>query len=140
MGEIFRKARTFVKKADPELVSFALSGLLLGILVKHPQYADQLETAFKTLKALATDEHITEDMLHNEIQRTLTEIGVKDPNARLAISLFLQRLDRLAERYLDVVQGEFAPEERQAWEQVFEDLIATTRLFRSQHEQQVQAG
>ena len=131
MGSIFKKATKIVKKLDPDIVSFALSGVVIGIVTYKPEYADQLEATFITLKKLLSKEDLTEDELHTAIQKALEDIGVDDPEAQLMIKLFLTKLDRLAEKYLDVVEGEFTDEEKEAWASVFDDLIATLRLYNS---------
>ena len=130
MGETFQKSRQVIKKVDPELVSLGLSGAVIGIVTYKPEYVDQMIAIFETLKSLVTDEKITEDTLHQEIQKALEDIGVDDPDAQLAIKLFLVKLDRLAEKYLDVDEG-FTQEERAAWKQVFDDLVTTLRLFKA---------
>ena len=132
MGNTFKKANSFVKKLDPELVSFGLSGIVLGIASYKPEYADQLEAAFVTIQKLLSKEELTEDELHGAIQKAIEDIGVDEPEVKTMIGLFLKKLDKLADKYLDVVEGEFTQQEREAWATVFEDLATTLRLFNRQ--------
>jgi len=129
MGKYWNKTKNVIKKLDPDLVSFALSGILIGILSKHPEYADQLVASFETLKRLATDETVSEEEFHKEFEKLLDDIGVEDENTKLAINLFLRKLDILAEKHLDVVEGEFTPEERKAWINLLDELIYTCKMF-----------
>ena len=128
MGELFKKTKSVVKRLDPELVSLGLTGLVIGIVSYKPEYTDQLLTAFELLKRLVTDESVSEEEFHKQLEKTLSDIGVKDENAKLMIELFLAKLDKLAEKYLDVEEG-FTKEEREAWASVFDDLITALRLY-----------
>ena len=129
MGETFKKTTQTIKKLDPDLVSFALSGVVIGIVTYKPEYADQLEAAFVSIKKILSKEDLTEDELHGVIQKTIEDIGVNDPQAQVMIKLFLKKLDNLAEKYLDVVEGEFTEEEKEAWSRVFDDLIDTLKMY-----------
>ena len=129
MGKTFQKTKGMIKKLDPQLVSLGLSGALLGVVYYKPEYADQIEAALITIRGLLTDENITEEEFHNQLTKAMSDIGIDDPEIQVLIGIFLKKLDTLADKYLDVVKGEFTAEEREAWKQVLDDLIGSLKLY-----------
>ena len=130
MGDVFKKTTQTMKKLDPDVVSFALSGVVIGLLTYKPQYAEELESTFIVIQKTLSKEDLTEDELHGVIEDALMDIGVKDDKAMVMIKLFLHKLDRLAEKYLDTVEGEFTQEEKDAWYSMMQNLIDTIRMYR----------
>jgi len=129
MGKYFDSTKKVIKTIDTDLVSAALSTVVFSIVKKYPEYGDQLAATFKYLASLVSDETLTEEEFHKEIEKAISDIGVKNPEMRELIGFFLRKLDTLADKYLDVESG-FTSEEREAWRKVFEELADAAKLAR----------
>jgi len=133
MGQVFKKTKGVVKNIDVDLVSAALSTVVYALVKTKPEYGDQLSATFTYLSKLVSNEELTEEEFHREIEKAIGDIGVKDPEMRELIGYFLKKLDKLADKYLDVEEG-FTKEEREAWALLFEDLAKAAKLGRKMKE------
>ena len=129
MGKAFKTSKKVVKEIDVDLVSALLSTAVFAIIKAKPEYGDQLSATFTYLSRLVGDENLTEDEFHQEIEKAVSDIGVKDPQVRELVGYFLKKLDKLADKYLDVESG-FTEKEREAWAKLFEELAQTAKVAR----------